>query len=338
MAISSRQGSASASRKILWLGIAVILFCALYTGAWYYAAAEIRTRLAEAMASSQRNGLTLECGGMEVKGFPFRFELFCSKPGFADLNRGGSAEAEAFRSAAQVYAPWHIVWEADGPLSATLENGEKLLLNWQSLQSSLQLKMGGLERSSLSADGLDLTIPADGTVAVMKAKAGHGEAHIRQNGDDLDMAALFRDVALTPPDLAALPVFSASVEARLAGKAGALDGRIKGDAVLKPSKGELQRAVVDFGQGRVATVTGPVEVDEAGLISAKLAVEAEKFVEWQPLVQGAMPDNADGIATAMGMIRGMADDKGTVRINLVIEKGQVLLGFIPLGITLPPIR
>lgn len=338
MAISSRQGGSPASRKILWLGIAVIVFSVLYTAAWYYAAAEIRSRLTALTEQSQRNGLTLECGGMEVGGFPFRFELFCSKPGIADLNHGGSAEAEAFRSAAQVYAPWHIVWEADGPLAATLANGEKLRLGWKALQSSLQLKMGGLERSSLAADDLDLTIPADGTVGVLKAKAGHGEAHVRQNGEDLDVAALLRDVALTPPDVQSLPIFSASLEARLAGKAGALDGRIHGDALMKPSKGELQRAVVDFGTGRVATISGPFDVDEEGRISARLAVEAEKFAEWQPLVQGAIPDSADAVATAMGAIRGVADDKGTVRINLVIEKGQVLLGFIPLGIELPPIR
>lgn len=338
MAISSRQASSPASRKILWLGIIVLIVCALYTAAWYYAAGEIRSRLVALADAGQRNGLTVECGGMDVRGFPFRFELFCTKPGFADLNHGGSAEAEAFRSAAQVYAPWHVVWEADGPLAATLASGEKLTLNWQNLQSSVQLKMGGLERSSLAADGLDLSLPAEGTIGVLKAKAAHGEAHVRQNGENLEAAILLKDVDLTPPDMSPLPLFSASIEAVLAGKAGALDGRVKGDALLKPSKGELQRAVIDFGQGRVATISGPLEVDEAGLISGRLAVEAEKFAEWRPILDGAMPSNADSIATAMGAIRGMADDKGTVRINIVLDKGQVLLGFIPLGIELPAIR
>lgn len=338
MAVSSRRNRSSASRKILWLGIAVVIVCVVYSAAWSYAAGEIRTRLAAFMANAQASGMTLECGGMEIEGFPFRFELFCSKPGFADLGRGGKAQAEALRSAAQVYAPWHIVWEADGPLSGTLASGETFVLNWQTLQSSLELKTGGLERSSLAADGLDLTRPADGTVGLLKAGAAHGEGHIRQNGDNLDAALLLRDVSLMPANLPALPRFSASLEATLAGKAGALDGRIGGDALLKSVKGELQRAVVDLGEGRVATISGPFEIDESGLISGKLAIEAEKFTEWQPLLAAALPEKADAIATGMGAVRGMADRNGTVRANIVLDKGAVLLGFIPLGIQIPPIR
>lgn len=338
MANSSRPGPSSASRKILWLGVAVIVVCVLYGAAWSYGASEIRSRLAAFMANAQSKGVTLECGGLDVKGFPFRFELFCSKPGFADLEKGGSAQAEALRSAAQVYAPRHIVWEADGPLSGTLASGEKLDLNWQTLQSSLELKTGGLERSSLAVDGLDLTLSADGTVGVLKSRAAHGEAHVRQNGDDLDAALLLRDVGLTSADMPALPPFSASLEATLAGKAGVLDGWVGTEELLRSVKGEVQRAVVDIGEGRVVTISGPFEIDENGLISGKLAIEVEKFAAWQPVLEGAMPDKADAMATGMGAVRGMADQNGTVRANIVLDKGAVLLGFIPLGIRLPPVR
>jgi hypothetical protein len=338
MAATSRQGQSPASRKIAWLAAAVLIICVLYTAAWFYIAGEIRSRLTMLMSGRQGSGLTIECGGMDIRGFPFRFELFCSKPGLANLDRGGSAEAEALRSAAQVYAPWHIVWEADGPLSATLSSGERLRLNWQSLQSSLQLKSKGLERSSIAADGLELVMPPDGAVGVFNAKAGHAEAHLRQNGEDLDSAVLMRDVALTPPGTPTLPLFSASLDATLAGKAGAMEGRIRGNDLLRPGKGEIRRFVVDFGSGRVTTLSGPFDIDEEGRISGKFSVEAEKFVEWRPLLEDALPDEANSIATAMGAIKGMADDKGTVRINLVLEKGQLLLGFIPLGIEIPPIR
>ena len=50
--------------------------------------------------------------------------------------------AVALRTAAQVYAPWHIVWEMDGPLDVTLGNGPAVQASWKSLQSSLQLKLG----------------------------------------------------------------------------------------------------------------------------------------------------------------------------------------------------
>lgn len=332
----------TASRRIRNLAVAVVGFTALYSGAWYYGAHEIRSRLQQFMVERQAAGLTIECGNMEVKGFPFRFEIFCTNPGIADLNRGGSADAAALRTAAQVYQPFHVVWEMDGPLDATLATGEKLSMNWSSLQSSLQLKMGGLERSSVAAEGFALRFPSGSAdeASALDMKAEHAESHVRQNNEDLDAAFLARKIALKLPGTGApvaLPVFDASVDATLVGKAGLLDGRIKGPGLLRPATGEIRRAVADFGEGRVTTVSGPLSIDEEGLISGKLSLEAEQFEKWEPLLTAALPDAADNIRTAMGALKAMADSKGTVRVNLVLDKGQVLLGFIPTGIVLAPL-
>ena len=340
MAVSSQTSHSSASKKILRLGIAVVAVVAGYTGAWYYGASKIKSGLATFMQEQEAAGLSLECANTEVKGFPFRYELFCTKPGMANLVQGGSADAAMLRTAAQVYAPQHIVWEMDGPLDATFASGEKLQLNWKTLQSSLQLKSGGLERSSLTAEGLELTMPPGAPESALTGKASHGEVHIRQNSEDLEAATLIRDLVLTVPTLGggaptALIPLSASADVTLAKKAGVLDGRIKGAEILHPAAGEIGRIVVDFGEGRVATISGPFDIDQEGQISGKLAVVAENFTAWQPVLTAAIPDAADTIKTAMGAIKAMADDKGTVRINLVIDKGQVLLGFIPLGIELP---
>lgn len=340
MAVSSQTSLSNASKKLLWLGIAVVVAVIAYTAAWYYGASKIKSALASFMQEQEAAGLSLECANTEIKGYPFRFELFCTKPGMANLVQGGSADAAMLRTAAQVYAPRHIVWEMDGPLDATFASGEKLQLNWQSLQSSLQLTSGGLERSSLIAEGLEIRIPPGAADNAFTGKASHGEAHIRQTNDDLEAATLIRDLVLSVPSPngaapTALAPFSASADVTLAQKAGVLDGRIKGAEILHPAAGEIGRVVFDFGEGRVATLSGPFSIDQDGAISGKLAVVAENFTAWQPVLAAAFPDAAGAIGTAMGAIKAMADDKGTVRVNLVIDKGQVLLGFIPLGIELP---
>lgn len=338
---STRQGS-NASVKIRNLAIGVIAVSALYTGAWYYAASEIRTRILAFTENSQTSGLAVECGQVDVKGFPFRFEIFCTKPGLADLRNGGSADAAALRVAAQVYQPFHIVWEMDGPLDATLPTGEKTTVTWQNMQSSLQLKTGGLERSSMTVDGAEWVFPAGASAAgeALTAKAAHGEAHVRQNGDDLDAAFLATDVKVTLPAAlnAVVPPFSVSADATLAKKAGVLDGRIRDRAILHPATGEIRRVVADFGQGRVMTLSGPVDIDEQGMVSGKLSLVAEKFADFEPILKQAAPDLADNIGTAFGAMKAMSDQQGTVRVNLVLDKGAVMLGFIPLGITLPPVR
>lgn len=329
------------STKIRTLGIGVVAFCLLYTGAWYYGANELKHRLIAQMKAQQAAGIGLECGQMDVRGFPFRIEIFCTKPGLADLRHGGSADANALRAAAQIYQPFHVVWEMDGPLDATLPTGEKTTVNWANLQSSLQWKIGGLERSSLLIQRLDWIFPAGATpeTGATRAKADEAELHVRQNGDDLDAAFLARQVALTLPAGAAtiIPSFGISADATLSGKAGVLDGRIRDQAILHPLKGEIRRIVADFGDGRVMALSGPVEIDEQGLVSGKLSVEAEKFTAFEPLLVDALPDAADNIRTAFGAMKAMADEKGTVRVNLVVNKGQVMLGFIPLGLSLPPI-
>lgn len=338
MAVSSPKQSSPVSKKVWILGIAILAVIGLYTGGWFYAADRIRQELTLQMKAQEERGLTVECGNMEIRGYPFRFEVFCTKPALANLTLGGSVDVGALRTAAQVYAPWHVVWEADGPMEATLPTGDKLTANWQSLQSSLQLKLGGLERSSIASDGMEVQFPT-GEFETSSIKIAHAEAHIRQVDGNLGFAALGKDMSilLPAPNDPKLPVFSASIEATLAGKAGVLNGKIRGKEVIRPVKGELTRLVADFGAGRVATVNGPFEVDDAGLISGTLTLELEKFSDWQAMLQQAVPQNASQIESGMGAIKAMADQKGTVRVNLVVSKGQVMLGFIPLGITLPPV-
>lgn len=338
MAVSNPQQTSAVSKKMWALGLAVIAVIGLYTGGWFLAADKIRQELLLQMKAQEAHGLTVECGNMEVRGYPFRFELFCTKPALADLAAGGSVDVGALRTAAQVYAPWHVVWEADGPMEATLPTGEKLTATWQSLQSSLQLKLGGLERSSIASNGLEILLPTN-ELEHATVKIAHGEAHIRQQNGNLELAALAKDLSLLLPASSNpnLPTFSTSIEATLAGKAGVLEGKINGAEVIRPVKGELTRLIVDFGEGRVATVNGPIEVDDAGLISGTLTLEIEKFADWQAMLQQAVPQNASQIESGMGAIKAMADQKGTVRVNLVLSRGQVMLGFIPLGITLPPV-
>lgn len=339
MAVSSQPDPSPASRKVWMLGIVIVAFIGVYTGAWFYGAREIRSRLETFMKIQEQAGFAVACGDMQVKGYPFRFEVFCTSPGFADLSNGSNLNAAALRTAAQVYAPWHIVWEMDGPLDATVTGGEKLQLNWKALQSSLSLKTRGISRSSLTSEGLTLSVPSGPPAQALQVSAEHGEAHIRQNGEDLDLAALFRSVKLTLPTSsdAKVPEFSASFDMAVHGKAGALDGRLIAAEILHPGTGELRRLVADFGGGRVATLSGPFSVNEQGLLSGKLSLVAEKFVGWEPLLKAGIPDSADTISTAFGAIKAMADKQGTVRVNLVIEQGQVMLGFIPLGLEIPPL-
>lgn len=91
MASSSRADTSGVTRKLVWLAMAVVVFAALYTGGWFYAASRLKDRLTEALAASQQGMHSASCSGLSVRGFPFRIGIFCDSVGIDDRPTGLSA-------------------------------------------------------------------------------------------------------------------------------------------------------------------------------------------------------------------------------------------------------
>lgn len=337
MATSSEENRSVATLKVVRLGIAVVLCILVYSGLWYGAAGALKDKLTAILAGANPAAITAECDDMQVGGFPFRVGVTCSRLSVDDHFHGLSASFGAFRSAAQVYAPGHVVWELDSPGQVRSALGFSLALEWQALRSSLNAGLSGLDRTSLEATGLQvlLTTLVDG--ATIETTAPHAEAHLRRSGEDLDIALLSRDAVVSLRGQASLlPPVSSSLDMTLVGKAKYLE--LKGDRGegLYGSEGEIRRLVADMGGGRVVTISGPISVGNDGMLSGRLRVEIEGIAAWRDTLNAAFPEEKDSIDNAANVLKALfgGQDKGGADLRLT--NGVVSLGIIPIGV-LPPL-
>lgn len=333
MAASSQSRG---SRKFWLLGGGIVLVIALYTGAWFYAASQLKDTVLRALAPRDTAGVSSECTDMDVRGFPFRIGLFCSKVDVDDNVNGVSASFGALRSAAQVYAPGHIVWELDSPTEIRTAHGLSINAEWEKLQSSLVTKFRGIDRSSTVIDGLKAIAVSSQTGQTIDFNAAHTEIHLRQNGADLDGAISLTDANTSIKDWPQLlPKLSASIDVTLAGKAGLVDGSDRRG--LYGSSGELRKVVADIGDGKVMTLTGPFSFDDEGYLSGKFKLEIQELGQWRNIIKQTFPDMAKTVDTASKLLKALAGGGDTVSVDLVVARGNATVGgFIPLG-SIPPI-
>ncbi|NWJ24104.1 DUF2125 domain-containing protein [Rhizobium sp. RM] len=333
MAASSQSGTA---RKILWLGLAIVVAIGLYTAGWFYAANKLKETVLNAIAPTEAASVSGECGDIAFRGYPFRIGLFCSKVNVDDKENGVSASFGQLRSAAQVYDPGHIVWELDSPAEIRTGHGLTVSAEWQNLQSSLTTKLKGIDRTSLVIEGLKANAVSSVTGQTIDFDAAKTEMHLRQNGADLDGAITVTDAATVIKDWPQiLPRLSAIADVTLAGKAGMIDG--SDETGLYGASGELRRVLADIGEGRTMRISGPFSFDNEGYLSGQFKVEIEKLGAWSDNAKQAFPQLQSTIDTARKLLGALAGGGDRASVDVVVDRGRATIsGFIPLG-KIPPI-
>lgn len=336
MAASSRT---SITRKIWMLAIGVLAVIALYTAGWFYAASALKEKTLAVLGSQEENGISAECVDAEYKGYPFRIGLFCSGVRLDDRNSGISATLGPLRSAAQVYDPGRIVWEADGPAQVRTSHGLTVTSTWENMQSSLSARARGVERSSTVILGSKTSIVSSADNLSFGLNTDRSEIHLRQNGQDLDAALLLENVHATssqwPQFLPAAA--TASIDVTLVGRAGMIDGTDPAGLALRNTEGEMRTLTVDLGEGRILTLTGPFSIDTEGYVSGRMKLRVEQIDAWRNSLAEIFPEMAPVLKTAAGMLSALTGGGQSATIDLTVNKGKVLAaGLIPLG-EIPPI-
>ncbi|NBB48261.1 DUF2125 domain-containing protein [Rhizobium sp. CRIBSB] len=325
------------SSKVLRLGVLIVLVIAVYSVAWYFAAEFLRNRILNFFGGGNPAGVTASCEDATMGGYPFRFRLNCSRLSLDDHFQGVAASFGPVRAAAQIYNPGHVVWEMDAPGEIRSALGFNTALNWTNMQSSFRIGLSGLSRSSLMMEGLNATVTSTVSSLQLQVTAPSAQSHVRQNEGNLDYATLVRDVTVSVDgEKIALPPVSASLDATFADKGGLLDPRIAQEQKLYGTKGEIRRMVVDLGEGRVLTLSGPFEVGDDGLLSGRIKIEVEQIRAWRDAVKKAYPEQADMVDNVANVLRALAFGRDDSEAEITIQNGIASLGFIPLG-QIPPL-
>lgn len=342
MTSSSARPRSPASRKIIALGIAVVVAIAAYSGAWYYAAGKLKEHVMTAIGDQRPGAPQLTCETPDIHGYPFRIGLWCSTLKLDDVSKGLAATFGPFRSAAQVYAPGHIVSELDGPatirsagtIAGTGINGTA---QWAALRASTIFSDNALDRLSVETNGLQTSLTETVEGKTIDLAAGHGEVHLRRNGADLEGAATFRDTAATLRALnIALPKATMDIDFLVEGQAEILD--FNGDLRqrLYGSTGQIRKLSADIGEGRALGISGPYQIDQEGLISGDFDVSIAGMPGWTALIVQNFPQATAMVTGAGSILKSLSGGAETITARITVRKGAAMLSFIPLG-RIPPL-
>ena len=334
MAASSRTG---VSGKLWLLACLVVLFIALYTAGWFYAASLLREKTLALLGSRAAEGFAAECSDAEYRGYPFRIGLFCSKVTVDDKENGISGNFGALRSAAQVYNPGHIVWEMDAPAELRSSRGLTIATTWKSLQSSLTTKFKGVERAALVLENPKTHIVSSANGQVFDINSDRAEIHLRQNGSDLDAAVTLEGTDAAMRDLQQLlPRLNTSINLTLAGRSGIIDGSDANGISLRDTRGEMREFKADLGEGRVILLSGPFSFDGEGRMSGKLKLQVEQLSAWRESLSQAFPEFGPTLQTAASMLSALGGGSNA-SLDITIKRGKILAGgLIPIG-EIPPV-
>lgn len=310
-----RDQRPSYARRIIWLGVFVVVAIALYTGGWFFLADRLEREARTAVSNSGT-----ECENLRAEGFPFRMGLFCDRTGYG--RDGITATAGAFRSAAQVYDPRFVVGELDGPATLALPGLPALDMNWELFKASSRIATPIPTRFSAEARKLAVSGPAGPLLSAEDA-----QAHSRVNGADLDVAANFTALALAPEiaDGRTLPALSGSLDAVVAGAAAGFNGS------LRSRSGEVRSLQLGDGVDAGLTVKGPFSVDENGLLDGRFSISLQNTGRIADYVRQAAPEASERIVSTLGSIGEVSN------VPLTVSKGRASILFFQLG-EIPPLR
>lgn len=327
--MASRTHSGSRfGRRIIWLALGILVVLLAYTGGWFYAARALESRVTASIAQIDGNGVRAYCEEPEARGYPFRIGLFCRSMYYENVSDGISIQAGAFRSAANVYQPYHIVGEMDSPATVVLPHLIPLEARWQSLRASAQLADPLPER--ISVEGRNVEIFAlegdDAPLATVEAM----QLHARRQGGDVEAATSFSGLLAGNEIASGLPLLEGRAQLSIEDGTQLIEAKLFDLHGLSTYIHELVIGLA--GEEAGISLSGPVSIDEDGLIDAELSLKVHDAEAAMQLAARIFPEARDEITAASSVI----DNLGDAPLMLRVSRGRAFLGFIPLG-RIPPV-
>jgi hypothetical protein len=104
-------------RLVVALVIVLALLAAGWSALWFYAQGRVDAEIERVLARQSGAGREIACAERTVSGFPFRIEVACARPLFAQ-SRGRAIEVTGQRlnAVAEVWQPRHIRLDIEGPV------------------------------------------------------------------------------------------------------------------------------------------------------------------------------------------------------------------------------
>lgn len=334
--------------RYVLLSVIVVITLAGWTGGWFYMRSVLAAQIEDQMAQWNGSGLEVDCPGLGIAGFPFRFEISCKTPSVRDA-RGRSGAVEAVRTVALVYKPWHIIAEAKGPLRIEDPfHDVSAVLEWKTARSSVIFASAKPDQIDISLEEPLLDILTHDTGSELQAE--RAELHTRRLPDDpsaLDFFLSLQDMtSLYLPELE--DRMDVKLHLQLPEGAALAEGATLRELMAR-SDGALpvRIALASVGNNDMSMeLAGQLELSQEGRLSGRVDLALRGPDALAAYLGRAFPQQAklitsvQGAAVALGQGSRNAEGEeaaGTVRLPLTLKDNRVSIGFLPIG-ELPSIR
>ncbi|MDQ0456565.1 DUF2125 domain-containing protein [Rhizobium paknamense] len=337
MATSSETDCRTRNRRLLSISIWVIVAVLVYSAAWFALANYATQKVESVFDGDNPLAAALDCDDMKIAGFPLRLGLNCTKVTINDRRNGILGTAGSFRSSAQIFRPGNITWELDGPAIVQTANHLAATLRWDRMHSNISMGFDGIDSASTNLLQWQANFTEALTGATLALNADQGRVRLKRTGADLFAGMQVTALGIGENDDGPkLPNANLHGDLILLGQAGVLDIDHPEPLQVRGLQGQLNGLVVDMGEGRKLTASGPLTVDNNGLVSGTLKLEVEKVDSWRDMVIAAYPQTKDVARMAAKGLKALFMGQNQGSVTLQITNGVIVLGFIPLG-NIPPL-
>lgn len=319
-------------KRIIALGVVVVLVVATWTGAWFWGAGLIDAYRRQLASADGVDTPKLDCARFSIGGFPFGFDLSCDG---ATVTFGDTTvSAAGLRASAEVYNPTHVLVFAQSPVTiADAFTGSQSRIDFSSAEASGRLDGWRIGRISLVVENpvWNDTVLGDRLLA----RAAHLEAHLVDLPDLRDakagLAGLGQYVKLDGLDAPGLGIAAGSATFE-----GDLD-KLPDDVRTYADPDLLRRwqaaggsfSLKDFTGSDASSnfdATGTLSLDPQGRLDGQLKLHSKGVVE---RLGGLIPDQFRGLVT------GTQADDGSYSQTINIAAGVVFAGLVPAAM-IPP--
>ena len=331
-------------RGYILLAGAIVLVVFGWTVAWFYGQSVLREQLDRQIVRMADQGLDVSCADLAIAGYPFRYEVSCANMRSAD-GWGTAASLGGLNAVALIYNPWHVIFEATSPAAMSVPvNGLEGGLTWQTARASV--KFGENAISSLDAvidkpEAAFDTALAQGLFAAEKT-----EVHLRKQPEST--ATLETFVTVQDLSLKSLPelqqTISLRAHTRIEGGTALLAGadlvslvQVQGGELPV----ELVLAEVTLGTGK-ASAAGDLVIAGDGTLSGSLELSLGNPEALLDSMKPLFPPDDQTFSLLQNVVKSLEpaakeiDGVRTIALPISIDRGDVRIGFLPLG-KIPPL-
>lgn len=326
------------TRRFIILIVVVAVVVVGWTAFWWAAAGTADKASRDAVSRAQQQGISIDCPGRSVGGWPFRLVVECDRLTVETATLKTSTSGA--RAVAQVYDPTHLIVEALAPFTLVDRRlSAPIAADWQSGRASLRIGAQVLDQASVEFRGVEVRSAA--LAPLTNPNADAVEVHVRRANapQDLDMALTSLGVELTIGETV-LPPFDLTAQ-----------GRLQEGALLLAGLGDQFDQSIRAGRGALDLDHAVLAVGDTRLqLSGRLTIAANGHLSGTPRIAVTSPDDLWEALSRIGEIREVVarirpvvtlalnfgeratiEDRPARAVTLTIRDGYVNAGLVPLG-------